>query len=469
MTKPSVFRLQPFLRYSFLFLVCCVLLLLEATPLFGQNTIYSPYSAFGYGNREQIGLARNFGMGNIGYATISRDHISPLNPASYTELIDVTFDLSAYYNSTTLSNEQQSDVLNTGGVQGIAVAFPTNKSLAFSFGLLPYSQKGYSVSAEQTLVTDTITRSVNTDRNGQGGLNDFYLGASFRLFKQLNVGIQAGYVFGKLNETYRTESATLSSIAEFEQNDIIRAFYVQPGLIFSDTISRKKITTQMIQQAPDSAEAARLRQKRARRSGAGKKFDKWIWRVGASGAYFFSANSRQRLVSFASGIRDTLRESENVEVTLPTRVGVGASLEAPMTLYLGLDAEFEQWEAVAFNQQQDAEFQNSFRVAAGAEWIPDWRAVRKFHKRIAYRAGLSYQRGSLILRNQPLNQYAFHAGIGIPVIKIKRSSDFFSRFNIGVRYASRGTTDQGLIQENSWQVVLGVSFTQRWFQQWKYD
>ena len=113
----------------------------------GQAQIVTtPYSKMGYGliNDNVSSIQRS--MGGVGYAMKGGRIINVMNPASYANVDSLTFlwdvgvDLSNLW-----SKENGHKGYNFGGgLDYLTGHFRISKGLGASFGLVPYSQVGYS-------------------------------------------------------------------------------------------------------------------------------------------------------------------------------------------------------------------------------------------------------------------------------------------------------------------------------------
>jgi len=75
-------------------------------------------------------------------------------------------------------------------------------------------------------------------------------------------------------------------------------------------------------------------------------------------------------------------------------------------------------------------------------------------------------------RNAPFSEYGISFGLGLPVIKSVRIEEeklpVVSRVNITAEYIKRGTTNNGLIEENYFNLTLGLNLNDKWFTKRKY-
>ena len=66
------------------------------------------------------------------------------------------------------------------------------------------------------------------------------------------------------------------------------------------------------------------------------------------------------------------------------------------------------------------------------------------------------------IQNQSINEFGINFGLGIPV-------QGFQNLNIGFELGKRGTTNNGLVQEDFFSVRLGLTLNDRWFVRNKYN
>ena len=74
-------------------IIILFLLLIVNTDVFSQSTTNSPYSKYGVGLLRKQTFTRSFGMGGAGIGLRSDRDIGLINPASYSALRSVTFDV----------------------------------------------------------------------------------------------------------------------------------------------------------------------------------------------------------------------------------------------------------------------------------------------------------------------------------------------------------------------------------------
>ena len=82
-------------------------------------------------------------------------------------------------------------------------------------------------------------------------------------------------------------------------------------------------------------------------------------------------------------------------------MGVGLSIKKGEKLTILIDAAVTNWSGYKNFDDPNTEFNNSYRVSAGLNYVPDKLAFgsSNYIKRIHYRLGASYSDGYLDLKN----------------------------------------------------------------------
>ena len=191
----------------------------------GQAQIVTtPYSKMGYGliNDNVSSIQRS--MGGVGYAMKGGRIINVMNPASYANVDSLTFLWDVGVDVSNLwSKENGHNGYNFGGgLDYLTGHFRITKGLGASFGLLPYSQVGYSYGGD--------IENGSESRSGSGGFNQLYFGAGYEPFKHLSLGFNFAYLFGTTNNS--TVIAT-NSTGYFGRTMQIRDWNVQVGAQYS--------------------------------------------------------------------------------------------------------------------------------------------------------------------------------------------------------------------------------------------
>jgi hypothetical protein len=414
-------------------------------------------------------------------ANSDRFTFNQVNPASYADLQEVTFEFSGNISRTTLSDATRTNTLTGGGLQNIGFGFPGRKPFAVAFGLVPYSTVGYGIVRNTPQVApDSSTYTIRDDRNGQGGVNEFFFGGSVKFFRRLSVGVNASYKWGRLQGSELVESTNdngyFSDIL-FRNDYRIRSWAVRGGLIYTDTLQRRAPRVPDTTGLDTTAAAIRLQEYNTRYAEweRNRRRNAWVVRGGAvattllSGKYDYT----NELVYFAPGtgsvVFDTSSTLNDAALNIPLEWGVGFSVSRGYGLTLTAEAMLQNWEGFSMAGKTTSTFGQATRYAGGVEWIPNPENLRGYWNRIALRAGGYVQQTGWVVEGTDIAGWGVTAGLGIPVFRVKSRTDILSRINLSAEYGSRGTTANGLVQETGWRFVFGVSMLQPWFRVWRYE
>lgn len=95
-------------------------------------------------------------------------------------------------------------------------------------------------------------------------------------------------------------------------------------------------------------------------------------------------------------------------------------------------------------------------------YLPKYNSFSSYFSRVVYRAGMRFENTGMVINGETINDFGISFGIGLPI-------GGFSNANIGFDLGKRGTTNSGLVQENYFNVRVGLSLNDRWFVKSKYQ
>lgn len=406
-----------------------------ALEAFSQNTSNTPYSQFGLGQVLNNSSVINIGMGGLRNGLRYDNAINISNPASLSALRFTTYEAGAFSNFTKFnSNTASAQRLNVG-MSYIKVAFPVSNKLGLSFGLVPLSGIGYE-SRVQTTLSDTPVTNVY---KGDGGLNQFYIATSYEIIKGLSLGVNANYLFGSINRSKANEFPDSLNFYNIRQTNstYVGSLLMNFGLQYTYDLSDDRyLTFGLAGNTNTSLNATR------------------------------STLSKRYVVS-STGFEATIDTVENTEdkkgkILFPMLSSFGASYGKVNQFMIGADISMGQWSNLElYGVKQN--LKNTMDVSVGGFFIPKYNAVGNYFKLIEYRLGVNYANSYVNINGENINQYSVNWGFGLP---LPRSA---SRINLGFEYGSRGTKNAGLIQEEFFNVHLGLNFCDKWFLKRKYD
>jgi hypothetical protein len=407
-----------------------------------QSTTNSPYSQFGVGNIKGSYLPQNRSMGNLGVGISSigvYNNINIANPASYSQIRLTVFDVGLSADMQTLKRGSLSENSFNANLSHLTFAIPVTKKSALSFGILPFSNLGYSYK-DSTNKVDGLT--VDQIYSGEGGLSKAYLGYGIGLNKNFSVGFNMSYLFGNLRQTASSE-------------------YSERYVGFLNT--RREVNNSV----------------------GGLTFDLGAQYVAALG------KTTRLTLGYTAGLKSTLNNKSNTlysrysvlndaeyradtisyvpdneeNVILPANHNFGISIAKVNKWLIGADFRMADWSAFEINNNNQS-LNKTWGFSVGGQIVPNINSVTNYLKLIDYRLGLNYDKTYLNVQGQDIDVKSIHFGMGFPLIS-QRSA--FYKVNFSAEIGSRGTLDNNLVKENFYNFNLGFTINDRWFQKYKYD
>jgi len=421
-----------------IFILTTILLLCGfITTVQGQIKINSPYTRYGLGTLVDNGLdPRTTAMGGLHFGLQRNDLINPANPASYVAFDSLTFIFDAGIFGS-LVNLRTDNINNQGSyisLSHLTFGFSISKWWKTSLGLLPFSYVGYDIFHTEEL--EGITKVTNVYL-GSGGLNQIYWGNAFPIGKKLSVGFNLKYMFGSVD---RSRGIAFPDSTEMMNTFILgsvrpRDIYGEIGIQYKTSLPKDHFFV------------------------AGAMFGP---QTNINSKIFYLATTYYGNITAAQLKYDTIdfRKDDKGSFTLPVRIGLGATAGKARHWTAGADFSWQNWEKYTYDGQSDS-LLNRWSVNLGGEYIPDARS-NTYYKRASYRLGFHYGKTPINLKNRHIDEVGISFGVGLP---IKRSR---STVNLSAIIGKRGTTQNGLIQENFFRFTVGVNALENWFIKSKY-
>ncbi|PKP22251.1 MAG: hypothetical protein CVU05_04740 [Bacteroidetes bacterium HGW-Bacteroidetes-21] len=409
---------------------------LTITDTLSQNTIYSPYSRFGIGDVSLSKSVANAGYGGSGIGMNHAYSVNPLNPASYSAFDSLSF-VFDFALSSRISNHvwnDQSSLYSNTNIQYFTAGFPITKWWKGAFGLIPYSSVGYNLMSTQVLNDST---TATHQYKGEGGLNQFFLGQSFKLIKNLSVGANVSFLFGSLDRSTVSKFTDVLYAAQYRNTTrvIMQDLFINFGLQYKVNLKNSDQLT------------------------LGLIFDN------KTGINAKTIDLTTRYLNVAGVLTlDTLETSESAKntVDIPMQIGLGFSYTRPDKFNVLADVRYFDRSQVKFLGVQDS-LKNSIYLSAGMEYIPQFNSPNKYWKRVAYRCGMNYYTTGIELNSTAVNQFGISFGLGLPLRRSK------TMINFAFEAGTKGTIQNNMIREQYFVISAGLSLFDRWFVKPKFD
>ncbi|MFT7298204.1 MAG: tetrahydromethanopterin S-methyltransferase subunit F [Sphingobacteriales bacterium] len=398
-----------------------------------QSNTSSPYSRFGLGELVGSPFIQGQGLGGLNYGLRFNNVISTENPASLTALDLTVFETGVNTTFSKINTSDFSAQTVNGSLSHFALAFPINKKIGAAFGLLPFSQVGYKTKEINNIDGFGDATTVNT---GDGGLNQFFVAASYKVLPGLSAGITGSYYFGSVTNAVSTEFNN-DNVLNVRTNDKYQVgdLRFNAGLQYTVDLSDKRSLNFGY--------------------GFGPETNLNSTRTKFSERYYYDLQNNLVVI-------DTLEDfkSNDDNLVFPITQGIGATYVTPDYL-VGADISTQGWS----NTQAfiGGGIENSMKVSVGVQNNPNLTAINSYGKLITYRFGLFYNQSHIDINGTNIDEKGLTFGMGLPLIKSR------SMINLAVQYLDRGTIENNLVREQIVNVKVGFTLLDKWFIKRKYE
>ncbi len=403
--------------------------------------VFSPYSFFGLGDFSNPGTANLRSMGGAGIAYREATSINYMNPASFSSIRrkSALFNVGLEGQNFYLSTADKESSFNTFNVRDLAFAVPLGNKIGMGITVTPLSSAGYRI---ENKTLDPDVGYINYFYTGEGDVSQVKLGVGYEVFKNLSIGADLIYYFGGI------ERHSIWEIIELDQSDE----YTNGMILTEETCSK------ILGSFGAQYNIPLKNGKRALTLGATfqpeTNLDMDVTR---------SVPTSDSNDDFGDNI--FVYES-NKDLTMPAIISGGVYYHSTK-VSIGADYVFQGWEGANKNPEGlQYTFRNTNTFRGGIQYTPDPGDIRNFMKRVTYRAGARYSDYYMNINGQSISDKAITLGLGFP---LKRAG--FSDIDLGLEVGQRGATKNGLIKENYFRVMIGLSLfgNDFWFVKPKYD
>ncbi|MEM6965490.1 MAG: hypothetical protein AAF573_12035 [Bacteroidota bacterium] len=452
------------------FFLALAFVFITTTIALAQPKDNNPYTRLGIGELTDQFFFPQASMGGMTAAFHDPYHMNISNPASYSRLRSAAFELGLFAEYASLNTPVgQNNSLTTwnGNLSYLSLGFPLKNPInevldqkkqkfrwGMNFTLIPYSNVNYNIEDTTNQVFADTLNSIDFLFQGTGGTYKVMWGNSLQ-YKNLSVGVNLGYFFGKIeNDKFVVFPDNPNSFDNFFNDDFsVGGVTWSLGAQYDIVLKTKEGSEEPIEYVTIGAYG----NSRNRYTLTRDRF--WTTRNFSYGP---------------GGTLDTIFSISGSEITettsfLPGEIGLGIAYNKKNRMRLGADFKLQSWSGYV-NDLIDAGTPNkptvnSYRVAVGAEFLPDVLSYNNYLKKVRYRFGAFYGNDPRSIQGDQITKYGVTLGVGMPVILPRQEKSFV---NLGVEFGQIGIADA--LQRTYFKINLGFTLNDdKWFLKRKFN
>jgi hypothetical protein len=426
-----------------------------------QSITADPASFYGLGEMSSRGHGIFDALGKNTINVFDSSVLNHYNPATYNRLSKgaTLYTVSLHSRQSWYSNASTQQFAATPMVEQFTLGFKIRKQMGMSFGLRPFSARGYRISETAFTGLDSIAYNYS----GKGAIQDLYLGYSFGIIEKPQtkwaIGANASYLFGTLINERSSELLTGATAAGgLERNSLImRSFFTEIGTYFQQNIGKKH-----------SIGLSAVYQPELKLSGTYQQELYSSATIGVPSSYDTILNTN---AAFSAQLAQSLQLGFNYSCKLPTYKRQTRELHPQ----LQLNGSLSKFGALSQNQYVLTGFnQNNYaRISFGAQFQPEYRVVEniatlKALEKVTYRIGYYQQSLPYTNNNIQYQEQGLTLGFGIPLL----AQVSLSSLNVGLTLGQR-TIESGIWKEQfigaRVSLILAPSNFEKWFRKRQLD
>lgn len=444
--------------HKLLFLSICLFWFLNLTA---QSITAEPASFYGLGERSSRGHGVYDALGKNSINVIDSGILNHTNPATYNRMSkgSTLYTLGIHSRQSWYQSGTASQFNATPMVEEFSLGFKIRKQMGLSFGLRPYSSRGYQIS--ETIYTGLD--SIRYNYTGKGAVQDLYLGYSLGIIERpktkFAIGANASFLFGTLvNQRSSTLLTGASAAGGIERNSlIVRSGSYEFGTYFTQNLGKKHSVSLAAVYQPQGVLKAELLQElySSATIGTPSSYDTVSYEKNA-----FTANSSQNWqVGFAyswklpSYKRQTRELHPQLQI-LGSYANFG-SLTQTSNLITGFDQRASQKMSVGI------QFQPEFRVLENL-------ATLKAFEKITYRAGYYQQTLPYLSNGNQYEEKGLTLGFGLPLLAQVSQSSLQVGLTLGQRSIPATQWSEKFIGARV-SLIMAPSNFEKWFRKRQLD
>ncbi|MFT4642557.1 MAG: hypothetical protein ACI89R_000394 [Candidatus Azotimanducaceae bacterium] len=413
-----------------------LILLVISVNIFAQKTNSSPYSVLGIGDGISSKTVEESSMGGVGIANNNPNDMNFSNPASFASLFLTTYTMAGENRGFKIKEENEQVKASNAYLSYIAIGIPLGEKGGFAFGLKPNTTVGYTLANNTSDSEGDVVES--SIYEGDGGTNKVFLGLGYEVFKNVSIGLEGSYVFGNINNKITNIKKDITLGTGYDIDNKINGAGLKAGIIYENKLKENLFLN----------------------LGTTLEFENELESEGNE--YFYS-------VSLTDGIpRDTLLNSASRGTyKTPLKTSLGVSISDPNKWAASIDYSFQnpiELGGSLINKNPRLNYSKASVLAIGGFYLPKYNSISSYWDRVVYRAGMRIEKTGLMVDGTgdganftSIDDFGISFGVGLPL------GNQVSRLNLGFEFGKRGTTDNGLVEEEYFNFRLGLTLSNKWF------
>lgn len=433
--------------------------------VFGQVLTTSPLSYYGIGESSKESNPIFQSLGYSGVAMADSGYINYNNPATYTSFGSGYTLLSTGIHGriSQFSENNEQVIKGYSNLNHLMLGMKLTKYLSTSFGLRPYSFRGYQFSNKLYTGTDSIIN----EYKGMGTSQIVFMGYGVKVINlkstKLSLGSNVGYLFGSLSNDRVSRIIVSNSLAGGveKRRTVLSSLYYDFGFHFSQKITKNHIVDLGASFEPQQTINSKY-----------------------SDGLFYSPNV------FNEKLFDTISyQQESGTITMPSHFNIGAVYtfnfnnvvknNRKLNSQIKLTANYSRKDYSTYSENFGSiSIANNLglneRMGLGIQWIPERNyfennSLTKFYQRIFYRTGFLSEKTQFLNSADEIQHFGITFGIGIPIF----AQQSLSSVNLGVNLGRIQRNVENSLSENyasiNFGIILSPSVFDKWFRKRKLD
>ncbi len=406
-----------------------------------------------YAQEQQVSsLLSNYGLGSVfseatvveraqgGLSVVNNNTdnvISITNPALLANLNLTSFSLAIQTNSLNVQTQDAKFSNSSLSLSNVSLGIPMGDKGAISVGLRAKSAVGFEID------------SGDFYNVGSGGVNQFYVGFGYEVYKGLSLGGQYSQYFGRIDKTKAFKGSQVPTVQDVNYN--VKGNSFKLGLQYKYAFT-KKIEV--------SVGAYGELEHDIRSSGESRFYE----------AKQISLNNFEETASSVFNEEAKINTINGLEKN-PFKSVIGLGVGKTNNWFAGLSYESKdaiEYSGNVFRETVQSEFdvnestlkvdyETSNKISLGGYIIPEKYALKNYFKRVAYRVGFQYHKTGLVLNNNSVENLGMSFGLGLPVGRRVSYLDVF------VELGRRGNFSKNKYQEEYLNLGVSFSLSDKWF------